>query len=52
LQHFLVGKMERYDTKWILNSSAAANCDDGSTSPATLGLKNMAGTFTLFQQLY
>ena len=33
--------MEKYDNKWIMNSSTT--CEQGASSPATLGLSNMAG---------
>jgi len=38
---FTVGRMESYDNKWIMQEATA--CDDDQSSPATLGLTNMAG---------
>lgn len=37
-----VGKMEFYDNRWIMNATVD-ECDGSSSSPATLGLTNMAG---------
>ncbi|XP_074663065.1 glutamate receptor ionotropic, NMDA 1-like [Tubulanus polymorphus] len=44
LQMHEVGSMETLDTKWILHST---ECIDHDSSPATLGLTNMAGVFML-----
>lgn len=46
----LVGKMERYDNKWIMNASSA-KCEKNASSPATLGLTNMAGRIRLWFEL-
>lgn len=37
----LVGQMEKYDNKWIMNGTKT--CETNASSPATLGLSNMAG---------
>ena len=36
--------MEKYDNKWIMNANVT-DCDSNTSSPATLGLTNMAGEF-------
>ena len=38
----IVGKMEKYDNKWIMNATTG-ECDPNASAPATLGLTNMAG---------
>ena len=42
---YTVGKMEKYDNKWIMNANVT-DCDSNTSSPATLGLTNMAGEFS------
>lgn len=43
--------MEKLDHEWILKGSGEG-CKHNEKAPATLGLKNMAGTLIVMSKLY